>query len=321
VREARSQTLKIDEQIAQLLELQAQGPVPSLELDGLEGMRAAYDAAGGALDPEPPAMAEVDELLIPAGEVPMPARMFTPTTLDDEPALIVWLHGGGWFQGSLVSHDSAYRRLAHASGVRVLGLQYPLAPEHPFPAALEAVESSLRWLHDQAEKLVLDTERLCLGGDSAGANLALVAGMELAREGCAPGLQVLLYPCLGPQLKTDSLHELAEGYGLTAKQMEQCYSLYLAEGQSHADPRVSPLLTPDLHEAPPTILAVAGFDPLRDEGLALSGLLESSGVAVTLFDEASLIHGFVRMCGVAEAARLAVDRIGAAVGEHLRAGT
>jgi acetyl esterase len=95
--------------------------------------------------------------------------------------------------------------------------------------------------------------------------------------------------------------------------MEQSYRLYLPTGQSHADPRVSPLLTPDLHEAPRTILVVAGFDPLRDEGLALSGLLESSGVEVTLIDESSLIHGFVRMSGIADAALRAIESLGRAI--------
>ena len=309
--------MKIDGQIAEALEWQRQHPGPASDDADLTASRLAYDAAAGLLDPNPPEMASITDLTVDGSLGPLRARMFTPLVIAQEMGLIVWLHGGGWIQGSLASHDAAFRRLASASGIRVLGLEYSLAPEHQFPAGLDDVEVALRWIHDHAADLDLDLAKLCLGGDSAGANLALIAGMELARDHLAPAIQILLYPCLGPEIKTDSLHELADGYGLTAKQMEQCYRLYLPQGQSHADPRVSPLLTPDLHEAPRTILAVAGFDPLRDEGLALSGLLESSGVEVTLIDESSLIHGFVRMSGVAEAARLAIENIGRVIASTL----
>jgi acetyl esterase len=305
--------MNLDRQIAEALEWQRQHPGPVFADDELPQSRLTYDAAAAVLDPDPPAMASITDLSIPGSTDAIPARIFTPQGLSDASALLVWLHGGGWIQGSLASHDAAFRRVADASGVRVLGLEYPLAPEHPFPSGLDAVEDSLRWIHDHAADLEVDLSKLGLGGDSAGANLALIAGLELARDGVAPAFQVLLYPCLGPELKTDSLHELSEGYGLTAKQMEQCYRLYLPTGQSHADPRVSPLLTPDLHEAPRTILVVAGFDPLRDEGLALSGLLESSGVEVTLIDESSLIHGFVRMSGIADAALRAIESLGRAI--------
>ena len=307
----------LDPQIAAALEWQRVNPGPTMETTGLDVMRVAYDEAADLLDPNPPAMRAIEARELVGGPRPIAGRLFTPHDCVDSEALLVWLHGGGWVQGGLRSHDAAYRRLAASSGIRVLGVEYSLSPEFPFPAGLLDVEASMQWVLDHHLDLNADPTKIGLGGDSSGASLALVAGLELAREGSKLAMQVLLYPSLGPELKTDSLHDFGDGYGLTAKQMEQFFRYYLVPGQNHADPRVSPLLTPDFHEAPLTVIAVAGYDPLRDEGLALSGLLEGSGVRVELIDEVTLTHGFLRMSGISDAARDAVEHVGAAIRRNL----
>jgi acetyl esterase len=308
---------ELDDDVAALLAWQAENPGPSIAVDGLAASRAAYDAAAALLDPDAPDVDEVAEVELAGAAGPLLGLLVTPHQVRRPDDLLVWVHGGGWAQGSITSHERAFRRLATVSETRVLGISYRLAPESPFPAQIDDVESIVRSL--LASTVDVDPRRIALGGDSAGANVVLVAGMELARTGSAPLFQVLLYPCLGPEMKTDSSHDLGEGYGLTTAQMDAFYAMYLGDNPNHADPRISPLLTPDLHDAPPTILTVSGFDPLRDEGLALAGLLEQSGVAVELLDESSLIHGYLRMSGVARACRDAVERVGRAIADHFGA--
>ena len=225
---------------------------------------------------------------------------------------MLWLHGGGWIQGGIESHDGILRHLTEASATRFVAVEYRLAPEHRFPAALNDAEAALAWVLEHAGELGADAERVVAGGDSAGATLALVAALECGREGARLAGQVLCYPALGPELKTASLHDFDHGYGLSGDDMAYFYEQYLAPSQNHADPRVSPLLTADLHEAPPTILTVAGFDPLRDEGMALAGLLEGSGVRVELLDEPSLIHGYLCLGGL-PAGEAAIERLGEAI--------
>jgi acetyl esterase len=204
------------------------------------------------------------------------------------------------------------RHLVEASSQRFVAIEYRLAPEHRFPAGLLDAEAALRWTLDHAGELGGAPGRVGIGGDSAGATLALVAALECARADRSPAFQVLCYPSLGPELMSESHHDFDHDFGLTADDMAYFYEQYLPAGQSHADPRVSPLLTPDLQQAPATILSVAGFDPLRDEGLALGGLLEGSGVQVELLDEPSLVHGFLCLGGI-DAGRAALARLGAAI--------
>ncbi len=310
--------MELDQEIARALSLSASQDVPRLRDIPLDVARSEYDSSASLLDPDPPVVESIADIEVPGAAGMLGARLITPTDADASSGLVIWFHGGGWAQGGLTSHEPALRRLAAASGQRFLAVDYRLAPEHPFPAGLDDAEAVLSWCLSDASGLGSSPGSVAVGGDSAGATLALVAAFECARDGFRPAFQVLCYPSLGPDLKTDSLHDFAEGYGLTGDDMSYLYGLYLPKGQSHADPRVSPLLTPDLHEAPPAIIAVAGFDPLRDEGLALAGLLEGSGVEVDLFDESSLNHGFIRMGGVA-AARSAIERLGSAVSARFAA--
>jgi len=269
------------------------------------------------MDPTPPSSVQALELSVPSGDDVVRARLYVPARAEGPSGLVVWFHGGGWVQGSLESHDPGLRRLSASSAARVLAVDYRLAPEHRFPAGLDDAVAAFCWAVAHADQLGADPERIAIGGDSAGATLATVAALECARRAERPCLQVLCYPSLGPELMTESHHDFAEGFGLTADDMAYFYEQYLPAGQNHADPRVSPLLTPDLHEAPAAVVAIAGFDVLRDEGLAYVGLLESSGVDVELLDEPSLVHGFLRQGGM-DAPRRAIERLGERTAEKLR---
>ncbi len=301
--------MALDDQVRAMLDWVATNPGPALGTAPIATIRAAYDASAEVVDPHPPDMAAVSDLAIDGPGGPIPARLFVPEGSLGS-GLVVWCHGGGWLQGGLQSHDPTFRRLAAASGCRLVAVDYRLAPEHPFPAGLEDTLAALAWAKEHASSLGADPSLVVLGGDSAGANLALVASLEAGIMGDGPVLQVLCYPPLGPELLTDSLHEFATGYALTADEMAFCWQAYLPEGIDHADRRISPLLRQDLEVAPPTIIAVAGFDPLRDEGLAFAGLLEGAGVHVEVLAEDTLIHGFMRLGGIITAAKVAIEGIG-----------
>lgn len=303
--------MQIDAEIASLLEFQRAHPGPNVLDDPLDLCRRSYDEAAALLDPSPPSPKSVSELAVPGAEGELVGRLYRPE--EEGGGLLLWLHGGGWVLGSIESHDAACRRLCALSGVAILSLDYRLAPEHPFPAGLEDAERALEWAMDAAGSLGVDASRVGIGGDSAGASLALVAGVELASRSSKPACQVLLYPALGPGLATDSLRELGTGFGLEASVMERFYELYLPDGQPQDDPRLSPLLTDQISAAPPTVLAVAGFDPLRDEGLALARQLEAEGAVLELLDFEQLVHGFVRMAGVSAASAAAIERVAEAV--------
>lgn len=299
----------LDPQIQAALAWSDAQPGLTLGTDPIAAIRESYDASASVVDADPPTMTSITDLGIPASHGSIPARLFTPEG-SLSTGLVIWLHGGGWFQGSLVSHDPTFRRVAATSTTRLLAVDYRLAPENPFPCGLDDVATALDWVFANTEDLEVDRSKVVIGGDSAGANLALVTALGVAGTDRSPALQVLCYPPLGPTLLTDSLHELGEGYGLTAAEMTFCWETYLGPWPDHADPRVSPLLSGDIGAAPPAIVSVGGFDPLRDEVLAYVGLLEGAGVETTLLMEETLIHGFMRLSGISDAARNAVARVG-----------
>lgn len=230
-----------------------------------------------------------------------PARLYRP---DAPVGAIVYLHGGGWSVGDLESHDAFCRRLAVRSRRQVLALDYPLAPEHPFPAAIH-------WCVDAWTEAVgrLDVEHIALGGDSAGANLTTCVSRLLALNGGrSPDLQVLVYPGLDPACALPTHEEFPEGFILTAASIRKYLGFYAPDP---ADPLGCPLHADQLELQPRTLLTVAGFDPLRDEGLLYAKRLRESGVDVELLDEPGLTHGYLQLDGLVQEAGRAIDRIAA----------
>jgi acetyl esterase len=261
-------------------------------------------AFAGALSP----IARTETLRVAGAEGPLDARLYVPADDGRRRALVVYYHGGGWVVGSLDSHDPACRFLARETDAMVLAVDYRLAPEHRFPAAVDDTLAAFRWAVREAQALGVDPARIAVGGDSAGGNLAAVVSQLATRDGGPrPAAQLLVYPVTDVSSKHDSYRLFADGFFLTEREMDWYRHHYLPDEAAALDPRVSPLLAADLRGLPPAIVLTAGFDVLRDEGEAYARRMESAGVAVRRRRHAGLIHGFCNATGVSPPARAAMQ--------------
>ena len=256
----------------------------------------------------------VRDLSVAGAADPLPARLYDHTPAGEPAPLVVYFHGGGWVVGSLDTHDSAARFLSRESGALVLAVDYRLAPEHPFPAAVEDAAAAFRWAVEHAAELGADPRRIAVAGDSAGGNLAAVVALEA--DGARPAMQALIYPVCDLSRKRRSYQLFGEGFFLSEPQMDWYRDHYLAGPAAASDPRASPLLAADLAGAPPAYIAVAGFDPLRDECVDYAERLREAGVAVELRVHRGLVHGFANAVGAGRVAAQAMGEVAAA----LRAG-
>jgi acetyl esterase len=229
---------------------------------------------------------------------------------------LLWFHGGGFVIGDLDTHDSVCRLLANQADCMVVAVDYRLAPEFKFPAAVEDSHAALRWLALHAREIGADPSQIAVGGDSAGANLATVMAI-LARDEGHPKLafQLLIYPCTAPEPETPSHRKFAEGYLLTRNNIVWFYKHYLRSQRDINDFRFAPLAAKDLSDLPPALLLVAGYDPLRDEGVGYAQRLIEAGNRVTLVNYEGMMHGFILAGGVLDAARRAVGQSAAALRE------
>ena len=237
-------------------------------------------------------------------------RIYTPRELKtgEKLPVLMWFHGGGFVIGSLETHDSVCRMLANRADCIVVSVDYRLAPEAKFPAAVEDCEAALKWVALHAVEFGGDSNCIAVGGDSAGANLATVIAI-LARDAAHPKLafQLLLYPCVAPEPETASHHKFKEGYVLSRNSITWFYKQYLRSGKDVNDFRFAPLVHDDLAGLPPSLIIVAGYDPLRDEGIEYARKLIEAGNRVQLSNYEGMVHGFYLMGGVVDAARRAVD--------------
>lgn len=234
------------------------------------------------------------------------ARLYSPKPSDETPGLLVFMHGGGWVTGNLDTHDDICRFLTNRSGHGVLSVDYRLAPENPFPAGLDDCVIATEWAYANADTLGFDPARICVGGDSAGGNLAAV----VCHEASVPiSFQLLFYPITDCRAGSDSYRDKAEGYFLTAEIMHWFFDQYLAGEQgSVQDSRVSPLLASDevLAKCPPCLIITAGYDPLCDEGAQYADRLTELGVEVSHVEFPGQIHGFVSMSRLISEGRTAL---------------
>jgi acetyl esterase/lipase len=273
----------------------------------VEEARASSRREAEVTSSQPPIpMARVKALEVPGQAGPIPARFYLPAALPAGiPApLLVYFHGGGWVIGDLDTHDGVCRFLAAAAGTAVLAIDYRLAPEHPFPAAVEDAWAGFAWAVAAAAELGIDPARIAVGGDSAGGNLAAVVSL-LARAGggAMPAMQLLIYPPTDSAGDLPSRRLFCEGFLLTKGDMDAFESFYLPPGSDASDPRVSILLAPDLTGLPPAYVATAGFDPLRDESEAYALRMREAGVPVALRRHPGLIHSFANQTAISRTAR------------------
>ena len=237
------------------------------------------------------------------------ARHYAPpsSAAEGPRPLLVYLHGGGYVICDLDTHDEACRLLCRHGRMHVLSVDYRLAPEHPFPAALDDAHAALRWAQANAAALGADPSRVALGGDSAGGTLATVVSRLTAREGAPPAAQLLIYPATDSETPRPSHVLFREGFFLDARDRDDFARHYLrGVPVTGADPRISPLLAPDLGRLPPALVVVAGFDILRDEGDAYAAALAAAGTVVHTLRFPSLGHSFVNMTGLCSSTRHAM---------------
>ena len=311
----------LDPQIAFLLMLAKKNPLPPLET--LEPNQARAQAAlyHRLLDAAPRPMARIDDEAAagPGGFIPL--RVYIPRRAGARVPGIVWYHGGGWVLGGIESHEAQLRLLADETRSAVIAVDYRLAPEHRFPAAADDALAAFRWTTERAHRYGIDPERLAIGGDSAGGNLAAVVARTLRDTALPqPVVQVLVYPVTDLRQSTASYRTFSDGYFLTASTMAWFVRHYLGDRKLELDPRASPLLEPDLRGLPKSYVFTAGFDPLRDEAHAYADALDAAGVPVRYVCYESLIHGFMAMTGGVRAARRAVSEIAECLRHELGVG-
>jgi acetyl esterase len=260
------------------------------------------------------AIGNVEDRLLPGPASALRVRLYSPAAAGAHESLpgLLYFHGGGLVAGSLDTHDGICRALSAASGWRLVSIDYRLAPEHRFPAAIEDGLGAAAWVAAHARELGLDPLRLVVGGDSAGATLAAAVCQAAAASG-RPRLagQFLLCPIMDYAAESDSRRAFAEGYLVDRATLEHDLRHYLSHGVDRADPRVSPLRAADLGGLPPTCVHTAEFDPLRDEGAAYAERLRSAGVASTYRCHPGMIHLFYGLGALIPYAGTAFELMGA----------
>lgn len=311
-------SVSLDSQVEAFLHDLSDRGLPPLYRLSLEAARETYreltvpdepvDAVGSVTDRTVPG---------PAGEIPI--RTYAPSGDGPFPPLLFY-HGGGWILGDLETHDALCRALTDATDCVVVAVDYRLAPEHRFPAALEDCYAATRWVANNAAAIDATTDALATCGESAGGTLAAgVALLARDRDGPAIDHQTLLYPPTNYAFDTDSYEENAQGYFLTREDMKRFWRGYLGSELDGRHPYASPLRA-DLGGMPPSLVVTAGFDPVRDDGRAFAARLEDAGVPARHLEYDEMIHGFLPMLDDPELdrAREAIDEVGAAVGSAVR---
>jgi acetyl esterase len=308
----------LDPQIAGLLEFLAAAGTPMHEGTPAQA-RAAFRAL--AVDARPAGsvvqVGSVSEVVVPGPAGDLAGRVYRPESSDPAPTVVLF-HGGGWVIGDLDTHDSMARSICRDCEAVVLSVDYRLAPEAPFPAAVEDALAATRWARDHLAELG-GSDVLAVAGDSAGGNLAAVVAQQL-RDAGGPALaaQLLVYPATDVLGDYASRIDNAEGYFLDVPLMLWFMEQYVADPAHHDDPRLSPLRATSLEGLPPAVVVTAEFDPLRDEGEAYAAALSEAGVAVELRRFDGLIHGFFDMGPHSAGAQAAVDETCGLFGKLLR---
>jgi acetyl esterase len=303
----------LDPQARALLDQIAAAGIPPSHLLSVADAREMQLTRKRMLGGTPPPIANVTERSIPGPAGAIPVRLYTPEGSAPFPVL-VYFHGGGWVAGNLDTHDDTCRAVANEAGCIVASIDYRLAPEHKFPAAAEDAYAATCWAAEHAAEIGADPERLAIGGDSAGGNLAAVVAL-MARDRRGPAIvhQLLVYPVTDYSFDTPSYRDNAEGYLLTRASMEWYWGHYLASDADGDNPYASPLRAGDLSGLPPALVITAEYDPLRDEGEAYAKRLREAGVPVMSTCYPGMIHGFFGQFQLLDQGKEAIRQAGSAL--------
>ena len=291
----------------QLLARSGQKPLSEL---GVAKARSEFDAFQAIMGGSPAPVGEIVDRTIGTPDGRMRVRIYRPAgSVVRLLPTILYFHGGGWVIGSLEGYDLPCRFFSARTGCAVVSIDYRLAPEHRFPAAVDDAVTAFRWLSTNATALGLDPARIVVAGDSAGGTLAAVVAQEMRGTPQPPCLQWLIYPATDLAANTPSHASCGDRFLLTRADMEWFAHHYLSDPAQASDPRVSPLRAADLAGLPPALVFTAGLDPLRDEGQAYAGAMASAGVKTIHREFDSLIHGFIGMRGALQGAARAMDEM------------
>ena len=306
--------MAVTPEVSALLDAIAALGSPPIEEQTPEQVREAYGQFSALASRAE--MASVSDRTFPGPAGDVPVRVYVPTVEPGPRPVLVYFHGGGWVIGDLESHDATVRALAAASGVTVIAVDYRLAPESPFPAAVDDCLAAARWVAEPstAAELDIDPARMAVGGDSAGGNLAAVAAQQLRDTGPAFRFQLLVYPVTEMYLSHPSVDENADGYFLTKADMTWFRGHYCGTDDWN-DPRMSPLHAADdaVRGVAPALVITAEYDPLRDEGEAYAAKLQAAGVDAKASRYDSVIHGFFSMGDLVPEGKAAIDEAAAAL--------
>jgi acetyl esterase len=299
--------MALDPQVKALLDSMAENPAPRLiDLPVADG-REMYRAMAATLDLQGVAIGKVEDRSIEGPGGALPLRIYTPVAAGgDALPVLVYFHGGGWVIGDLETHDALCRTLANEAGCKVVAVDYRLAPEHVFPAAVDDCYAALKWVEANGASIGVDATRIAVAGDSAGGNLAAVMSqIAKAEKGPKISFQLLIYPATDTNVDTGSYQANGSGYFLERDGMIWFFDHYLA-GADRNDTRVAPAKATSLAGLPAAYVVTAGFDPLRDEGRAYAEALKAAGVPTEHVNYDGMIHGFFNLQGVLDVGREAV---------------
>jgi acetyl esterase len=279
-----------------------------------QAAREGYRALPTLLGP-PPEVSAVQDRTIEGPAGALRVRVYTPKNAVGPQPVLLFLHGGGWVIGDLDTHDRECRILCNDTPCLVVALDYRLAPEHPYPAAVEDTWAALQWVARHAGELGGDATRIAIGGDSAGGNLAAIAALR-ARDAGGPALraQLLIYPSVAGELLTYPSHtENADAPFLPLASIRYFRAHYLGAIETTKDPEVAPIYAASHSHLPPALIITAEFDPLRDEGRAYARKLEEAAVDVRLIEYAGMPHMFFQLSPILEEGKAALNECAAAL--------
>lgn len=272
---------------------------PLSEIRELTQSRVAF-----AGKPEP--IQSIANRFIPGPTADLPIRIYRPNSDQNAPAL-VYFHGGGWVMNFIDIYDAAAHRLANQSGSVVISVNYQKAPEHPFPIPFDDCYATLLWVKENATELGIDVNRIGVGGDSAGGNLAAAVAIKARDEAIALRYQLLVYPCTARDFSTDSYREFARDFGLTTQAMQWFWEQYLQGNQHDENPYAVPMSAKSLAGVAPSIVITAQYDPLVSDSENYCAKLQSDGAKVIYRDFPGMIHGFFANIALTPSAHQALD--------------